>query len=77
VGSGTVFNKKPEFLGLYFILFAISPRRAKLGGVARGMRSAGTPPPTPADGAPPAGLWQELIWQFSLKRLVGSMIPLG
>jgi hypothetical protein len=27
------------------VLVAISPRRAKLGGLSRGMRSAGTPPP--------------------------------
>jgi hypothetical protein len=32
---------------------------AKLRGVARWMRSAGTPPPAPAAGAPPAGPWQE------------------
>jgi hypothetical protein len=45
-----------SFLSVFFI----SPRRAKLGGVtrerARGMRSAGAPPPTPT-----AGPWQELI----------------
>jgi hypothetical protein len=70
-------KKRPEFLGLYFILFTISPRRAKLGGVTRGMRSAGAPPPNPADGAPPAGPWQELIWQFALQRLVGTQSPLG
>jgi hypothetical protein len=42
----------------------ISPRRAKLGAVARGMRSVDTPPPTPAAGAPPAGRgpWQEPNW---------------
>jgi hypothetical protein len=61
----------------FLILFTISPRRAKLGGVTRGMRSAGTPPPNPADGAPLAGPWQELIWQFALQRLVGCNIPLG
>ena len=55
----------------------ISPHRAKLGGVSSGMRSTGTPPPVPAAGAPPAGPWQaELIWQFVLQRLVGSVIPL-
>jgi hypothetical protein len=43
----------------FFKLFAISPRRAELGGVTRGMRSAGTLLPTPAAGAPPAGPWQE------------------
>jgi hypothetical protein len=37
----------------------LPPRRAKLGGLPRGMRSAETPPPTPAAGAPPAGPWQE------------------
>jgi hypothetical protein len=37
-------------------LVAISPCCAKLGGGApRGMRSAGTPPPTPAAGTSPAG----------------------
>jgi hypothetical protein len=52
--------------GLGFcVLVAISPRRAKLGGVPRGMRSADTPPPIPAAVAPPAGPWQELIWQFA------------
>jgi hypothetical protein len=53
------------------VLVAISPRRAKLGGVPRGMRSAGTPLSIPAAGAPPAGpCWQELVWQFALQRLV-------
>jgi hypothetical protein len=33
----------------FLILFAISPRRAKLGGVTREMRSAGAPPLTPAN----------------------------
>jgi hypothetical protein len=47
-----------------------SPRRGTLGCVPRGMRSAGTPPPTAAAGAPPAGPWQELVWQFVLQRLV-------
>ena len=46
---------------VFFINPFISPRRAKLGGVTRGMRSTGTSPPTPAAGAPPAGPWQELI----------------
>jgi hypothetical protein len=41
------------------VLVAISPRRAKLGGLSRGVRSVGTPPPAPAAGAPPAGPWQE------------------
>jgi hypothetical protein len=50
-----------EFLCLGWWL-AISPRRAKLGGLPRGMRSVGTPPPTPAAGAPPAGPWQEPNW---------------
>jgi hypothetical protein len=49
--------------GLSFcFLVAISPRRAKLGDFPRGMRSADTPPPTPAAGAPPAGPWQEPNW---------------
>ena len=30
--------------------------------MTRGKRSAGTIPPTPTFGAPPAGPWQELIW---------------
>jgi hypothetical protein len=51
---------------VFFILFTTSPRRAKLGGVTRGMRSAGTGTPRPSaerrtppmaygvlDGAPP------------------------
>jgi hypothetical protein len=47
-------------IGLSFcfcVLVAISPRRAKLGGVLpRGMRSADAPPPIPTAGAPrPAG----------------------
>jgi hypothetical protein len=61
---GWVFT---ESAGLSFcVLVAISPRRAKLGGVRamRTMRPADTPPPTPAAGAPPAGPWQELVWQF-------------
>jgi hypothetical protein len=37
----------------------ISPRRAKLGDLPRGMRSVDAPPPTSAAGAPPAGPWQE------------------
>jgi hypothetical protein len=37
-----------ESVGLSFcVLVAISPRRAKLGGFPLGMRSVGTPPPTP------------------------------
>jgi hypothetical protein len=48
----------------FFYLFAISPRRAKLGGMTRGMRSAGTPPPAPAAGAPPEGPWQEPKWAY-------------
>jgi hypothetical protein len=60
------------------VLVATSPRRAKLGGVSRGsMRSADFPPPIPAAGAPPAGPWQELVWQFALQRLVGSATPLA
>jgi hypothetical protein len=64
---------------MFLSAFFISPRRAKLGGVTRGMRSTGTPPPppTPAAGAPPAGPWQELSWQFAPQRLVGSMTPRG
>jgi hypothetical protein len=46
------------------VLVAISPRRAKLGGVSRGMHSAGTPPPIPTADYPPAGPWQELVWQL-------------
>jgi hypothetical protein len=45
-------------------LVAISPRRAKLGGFPRGMRSADIPPPTPAAGSPPAGPWQEPNWVY-------------
>jgi hypothetical protein len=39
------------------VLVAISPRRAKLGGVPRGMRPAGTlpPPPPPPQPVPPPG----------------------
>jgi hypothetical protein len=59
------------------VLVAISPRRAKLGGLPRGMRSAETPPPIPTAGAPPAGPWQELVWQFALQRPVGCDIPAG
>jgi hypothetical protein len=40
-------------------IFFTSPRRARLGGVTRGVRSNGTPPPVPAAGAPPVGPWQE------------------
>jgi hypothetical protein len=40
-------------------------KNAKLGGLSRGMRSVGTPPPTPAAGAPPAGPWQEPNWVYS------------
>ena len=36
----------------------LAPPR-QVGGLPRGMRSADTPPPTPAAGAPPAGPWQE------------------
>jgi hypothetical protein len=43
------------------VLVTTSPRRAKLWGLTRGMRSVGTPPPTPAACAPPAGPWQEPI----------------
>jgi hypothetical protein len=62
--GGTWFGKGPqESAGLSFcVLVAISPRRAKWGGVPRGMRSVGTPPPTAAAGAPPAGPWQEPNW---------------
>jgi hypothetical protein len=52
-----------ESAGLSFcVLGAISPRRAKSGGLYRGMRSVDTPPPAPAAGAPPAGPWQEPNW---------------
>ena len=47
------------------VLVTISPRRAELGGLSRGMRSVGTPPPGPAAGAPPAGPWQEPNWVYS------------
>jgi hypothetical protein len=67
---GTVLYKKPEFLGLFLIYLLPRPAAPSGGGVTRGIRSAGTPPPTPADGAPPAGPWQELLWQFALQRLV-------
>ena len=43
---------------------ATSARRAKPGGLPRGMRSADTPPPAPAAGAPPAGPWQEPNWRI-------------
>jgi hypothetical protein len=59
--GSTWFGKgSQESAGLSFcVLVAISPRRAKSGGLSRGMRSVDTPPPTPAAGAPPAGPWQE------------------
>jgi hypothetical protein len=62
-----VRKKISEDAGLSFcVLVAISPRRAKLGGLSRGMRSVDTPPPsTPAAGAPPAGPWQEPNWVYS------------
>jgi hypothetical protein len=47
-------------------------RHAKPGGSPLGMRSAGTPPPTPAAGAPPAGPWQEPNWVYSYVNHVGS-----
>jgi hypothetical protein len=49
-----------------------------LGGYLAPPRRVGSPrdapPPAsiPAAGAPPAGPWQELIWQFALQRLVAS-----
>jgi hypothetical protein len=55
---------KVQSLVKSLFLFTISPRRAKLGGVIRGMRSAGTPPPTLAAGASPAGPWQEPKWVY-------------
>jgi hypothetical protein len=55
--------KRSSFCVFFRNLF-ISPRRAKLGGLARGMRSVDTPPPTPAAGAPPAGLWQGPNWVY-------------
>jgi hypothetical protein len=48
-----------DFCVSFLSNFFISPRRAKVGGVARGMRSSGTPSPTPGAGAPPAGPCQE------------------
>ena len=57
----------------FCVLVAISPRRAKPGGLPHGMRSAGTlPPPAPAAGAPPAGPWQEPNWVYSYVNHVGS-----
>ena len=53
-------------------MVTISPRRAKSGGLPRGMRSADTPPPAPAAGAPPAGPWQEPNWVYSYVNHVGS-----
>jgi hypothetical protein len=44
----------------------------QVGGLSRGMRSVGTPPPTPAAGAPPAGPWQEPTWVYSYVNHVGS-----
>ena len=65
--GSTWFGKgSQESAGLSFcVLVAISPRRAKPGGLPRGMRSADTPPPAPAAGAPPAGPWQEPNWVYS------------
>jgi hypothetical protein len=55
-----------ESAGLSFcVLVTISPRRAALGGLPRGMRSVGTLPPGPAAGAPPSGPWQEPKWEYS------------
>ena len=34
-------------------------------GLPRGMRSNAPLPPIPAAGTPPAGPWQELVWQFA------------
>jgi hypothetical protein len=64
---GWVFTESAGLSSCVFV--GISPRRAKLGGVPRGVRSADAPPPTPAAGAPPAGPWQELVWQFVPQRL--------
>jgi hypothetical protein len=62
--------------GLSFcVLVAISPRRAKWGGLPRGMRSADIPTPTPAAGAPPAGPWQEPNWVYYAVTCVGCNIP--
>jgi hypothetical protein len=58
--------------GLSFcVLVTTSPRRTKLGGLPRGMRSADTPPPPPAASAPPAGLWQEPL--ESTKAIVNQV----
>jgi hypothetical protein len=67
---GWVFTERAGLSSCVLVL--ISPRRAKWGGLPRGMRSADSPPPTPATGAPPAGpwQWQELVWQFAPQRLV-------
>jgi hypothetical protein len=79
--GSTWFGKGSQLeIGVSFcVLVDISLRRAKLGGVSRGMRSADTPPPIPAAGAPPAGLWQEVVWQFPPpppQRLVGVNPPM-
>jgi hypothetical protein len=65
--------------GLSFcVLVAISPRRAKWGGLPRGMSSADTSPPTtPAAGAPPAGPWQEPNWVYYAATCVECNIPLS
>ena len=54
----------------------ISPRRAKSGGLPRGIRSADTPPPAPAAGAPPAGPWQEPNWAYSYVNHVGCILEI-
>jgi hypothetical protein len=62
------------------VLVAISPRRAKLGGVPRGVRSADTPPPTPTAGAPPPAAGPVAgagLAVFALQRPVGSRSHCG
>jgi hypothetical protein len=50
----------------------ISPRRAKLGGLSRGMRSVDAPPPTPATaGGPVAGAQSAKV----IANHVGCNIP--
>jgi hypothetical protein len=71
-----------EFLCALVAISNLDPAAPSGGGglLPRGMRSVDTPPPTPAAGAPPAGLWQEptigYIHMLVIQRLVGSMIPL-
>jgi hypothetical protein len=57
---GWVFTESAGLSSCVLVTSLPRPRRAKWGDVPRGMRSVDTPPPTPADDAPPAGgPWQE------------------